>query len=1418
MDEQTSERISGTVLAAIVASAVVVLLVLVWITLFRLPQASEPRELAAGDTIPEDSLPAFAVGRRFEVVGGEVSGFEDDVADALDENRAPSERIMRPIRFRARSVYWEDREGRPFLRVQTVTGAVDSRQVATGRIVVQDLTLDRPRALIVQEARGEEFNYIPVLGLDETPAERAQRRAQRQRRSRGSDQGGVYVQRTIIRNGTAEFQLPGEDYTLTGMDATLPLIAMPPGDAPARVVISRMASTFEVPAQDRALPLLVQNAEVRFPGGEVPFEIASLTLGNTQLSSIDAVFDSDLPGYGIRATGRADDVRLADVQFISPKLPEEGTASFQWAVEPRAAGTFVRIEELALATGESNVTGSIAALIGDVGSGVFDLEAIDLRLDPIALALIERFSPKPLPYSGTLRGTVSGSGEAIRFDLAATLRSEAADSTFRADVSGLASFTSAGFRLRNLQGELVDVPLLALRDLVPNLPFGGRISGRFSLAGMPGEAPLEIDATFDLAGGTATARGTIDLTGAIPIYDVTGRLVGIEMQQLIEPDFPPVRLTADYALAGRGTDPATLQASARVDGTFAGWYTEPGDRLELLASADAGLLDVERFRAVMGPVAAAAEGVWALAADRAAEGLTFRLLASSIGPLGPYLPFAADSAAGGSIDLAGTVRGSLEHPAIEGTLELDEFRYGDYSVAVAEGSFAYRDLVTDSVPVIRVELGARGISTPQAGSFEAASLTVALTPPTFDVNVIVDRVAGGVLELEADGSLLEGGGREAMLRHFVIDLGQERWQLARPALITWGGVPGIRVDDLLVQDIDDPDRLSLSGTIFPLEVADFQFDAVGLPLADLFQMLGQQPRLAGDLSASGRITGGAAPVIDIDYRIDEGAVDALRFASLGGSFAYANQEATIRATGMLQPAGRIDADLTLPAVLSLVGAPDFSWAEAGQLAGRVAADSLPLAILGDLMPQIEEPTGYVAGAVDIAGTVADPRFDGSIRLASGAVTVLALQRRFTEINGTVTLRDETLQVDGLRVVSDGTANVTGTIAFEELSRPVADLRINMERFRPIAAEGGQPVAVWGNLIVTGPIPAVTLTGAITLNDGTVVLPQLGGDPFGRELEEFLETGGVAISDLPGAEGTTFNESFSINNLTLRAGNDVWFELEEILDARAQLRGELTVFKTGDDVKIFGSLEGEHGTVTLRAGLLVRRFEIRAAELRFFGSPTPNPALDITASRYVYTPEGDRVEILVNVTGTALRPRLGLATAAGVNIPEQELLSFLLFGQPTVALGGLASTEGLGQSVLGTALTSGFADILSAELEEELVEDLGLPIDFFQVRLADPTFLFGGLGQNAASFVFGWEIGGDIFVTVDAGVPLLGAGTEFSQTLGLNVEWRIDREWTLEGGIEPPIRRRIMRFFNLPVNPGLQPKRQIFVDLRRRWTY
>jgi translocation and assembly module TamB len=165
----------------------------------------------------------------------------------------------------------------------------------------------------------------------------------------------------------------------------------------------------------------------------------------------------------------------------------------------------------------------------------------------------------------------------------------------------------------------------------------------------------------------------------------------------------------------------------------------------------------------------------------------------------------------------------------------------------------------------------------------------------------------------------------------------------------------------------------------------------------------------------------------------------------------------------------------------------------------------------------------------------------------------------------------------------------------------------------------------------------------------------------------------------------------------------------------------------------GTLNASRGTYRLNlADVVAKDFRVTRGTVRFFGSPDFNPELDIVAEHTLRTTEGDNLVVRAIITGTVAAPRLHLETDQAPPLSETEIVSYLMFGRPTDRLEGGAGAQ------VATALTS-FASAAAGTLQQSLVSELGLPLDYLTVRPGssslDPSLVTG------ARIEAGWQLSG-----------------------------------------------------------------------------
>jgi autotransporter translocation and assembly factor TamB len=385
--------------------------------------------------------------------------------------------------------------------------------------------------------------------------------------------------------------------------------------------------------------------------------------------------------------------------------------------------------------------------------------------------------------------------------------------------------------------------------------------------------------------------------------------------------------------------------------------------------------------------------------------------------------------------------------------------------------------------------------------------------------------------------------------------------------------------------------------------------------------------------------------------------------------------------------------------------------------------------------------------------------------------------RYTNLNGSLALRGDTIHIDSITAVSDrGRAQLNGYLRLERLTKPVLALNIRTAEFKALDLRGYLTVTASGQLTLTGPVFGATLGGRGTVTSGVLHFADLVNkrvvnleEPW---VQDLIDTSLIRQQRLGPEFQSLFFDSLRVRDLQLTMGEDVWLRSNE---ANIQLTGSVMVNKVGSNYLLSGSLQAPRGTYRLIVGPVTREFVVSRGTVRYFGTPDLDAELDIEAKHVVHTLPGagqqqTEIPVVAHIGGTLSLPRLRLA-AEGRDYSQAELLSYLMTGKPSFELGG-------GQAAF---LQNVGASLVAGELERTVVSDLGVPLDYFEIRPGQATNPFQG-AQVAA----GWAIGSKTFLLLSAGFcrNTPGRQTRFTNSLGATLQYRLSPEWRTEASFEP----------------------------------
>jgi translocation and assembly module TamB len=374
------------------------------------------------------------------------------------------------------------------------------------------------------------------------------------------------------------------------------------------------------------------------------------------------------------------------------------------------------------------------------------------------------------------------------------------------------------------------------------------------------------------------------------------------------------------------------------------------------------------------------------------------------------------------------------------------------------------------------------------------------------------------------------------------------------------------------------------------------------------------------------------------------------------------------------------------------GAIDFRLEGAGQL-----ADIEELLPLGE-----DRVAGKFSLDVNVAGTVAQPRAGGALRIGKGRYESMAA--------GTI-LDDVALEIVGDRerfVVRNfhatdgegGQMSARGSVDLAATPGPAVDAAIDIAHFHVLRRDEAA-ITAGGEMRVSGPLTALHIASRLRVERGELRPPD-------RLPPSVANLDVIEINSVTGQRAPTPSPKPAESAPMLPATLDIVVELPGQVFVRgrgldSEWRGKITVSGTSAAPIVVGALEVVRGNFAL----LGKDFKLTSGTIRFNGGSKIDPTLDIVAEATTADITGT-----VRIGGTASAPTLKLGSVP--ELPQDEVLSRILFGK---SAGQISAAQGVQLAAAASSLAGGGGGLL-----DKVRSTLGL--DRFD-------FGAGGTSSNAA---------------------------------------------------------------------------------------
>ena len=905
-----------------------------------------------------------------------------------------------------------------------------------------------------------------------------------------------------------------------------------------------------------------------------------------------------------------------------------------------------------------------------------------------------------------------------------------------------------------------------------------RASGELRLGGTTPEADLSIDwtgLTWPLAGGqilsapqgNARVNGTLDdyfaeVTSKLGTTDYPGGTIQLEATgDRYSIDIPRISLKAldgdisgrsslswkdqlemTAVLSGRSLNPGHVLPKwpGRMDFQFKGrgvssdsglvadigTLTGTGKlrgfpvELDVAGQLTPSALEIKRLKLNSGDTRASASGSLSDTLD-----FSWKIDSPDLGSLMPDL--------GGELVATGTLGGTRETPRVNFTATGSALVYEDLHIELLEASGDVATATTDNGHSIVTIKGLR------FKDYSAKRITVDANGvlPRHTVAIEVDDSLGntqGVIK----GELFAPDGYQFELQELVIqpiELGT--WMLSKPVSGRLAQANAEMNEACLIQNLAS---VCLSFAVDPESVRT-AVSVSDAPLS-LFAHL-----LPSTITTSGTLSGGGG--LSINSRRESSG--QLEFITSPVQFRSKLRDDTTESTVQFAPSTlRVSIEETNVAGID-VEMPLISGGGI-ELTGTLQADNqhlldrsvtgsalinLPsLAFVADYIPDIAQIRGSTRGAIDLSGSIRNPRVLGELALEQAQIDLDRPAISLTDVSlQIVGEKDNRLSLSAHAQSGGGDLKIEGAVRFTKEGAQ-GDFDVAGSDFQVMNL---QEAMVWAS-----PEVKISYKGGVLNLAGTVDVPKAS------VAIDSLPEGAIRISKdqiIIGQQQPSSALNLQIDaNLGLTLGDDVNIDA---FGLQSKLLGSITIHEQSSKPT---TATGELALSGGKYRAYGQNLDITTGRLVYVGGPITEPGIDLRASRKAT----QDIEVGISARGTLDEPKFSIFSTPAMG--ESEQLAYLIFGRP-INTGAASENSLVTRAALALSVQEGQA------FTQKLATELGL--DQINLESEDPSDL------SQASLVIGKYLSPRLFVSY--GIGLLEPVSTLKLEYALSSKWHLITE-------------------------------------------
>ena len=376
-----------------------------------------------------------------------------------------------------------DSAGRGFVRADSLELSYNWRTLLAGRIELNRVVLHQPYLELEQLPGDSIWNYEHIFA-DTTPS-----RAE-------AGRSLILFRDAEVKNGTVVMRTPLEPVASVSPEDTARIILEQVPGGLARVLRFESINAkfnrviWETPVEPGQLfdvaavsargfvqrePFVVQNGRGTITARDtvIAIDLHDVTMPGSQADILGTVVQRE--GKNIldfRVEGRR--FAFRDLQWLYPRLPDEGGGSLVLRIQSRPEGTLFLAEDARITAPGTQLAGTVGVVTGDS----LYFTSVNLRASPLDVRLLEQILPGGLPVEGLLIGTVEVRGPISALETSGDMRlTQGVGADSEVAWTGVLDLRSGDVAARSLHANVKNLELALITALNPRVKLTGRVYG-----------------------------------------------------------------------------------------------------------------------------------------------------------------------------------------------------------------------------------------------------------------------------------------------------------------------------------------------------------------------------------------------------------------------------------------------------------------------------------------------------------------------------------------------------------------------------------------------------------------------------------------------------------------------------------------------------------------------------------------------------------------------------------------------------------------------------------------------------------------------------------------------------------------------------------------------------------------------------